>query len=386
MGIITKEVEIAVGRDCYKYYKMGYDVPIKKKEYKDGHKSILKNNMIFDTSKTIKIKVEDLSEWSLVRIEVECDYCGKQYSLAKGALFHYTTFRESGLVLCEHCAKSKYFVGEKATTYNPNKTDEERIKSRYNGKYVNMMRHVMKRDNYKCVICESKSNLNVHHLNSYADFPNERYDDSNCVTLCEDCHKKFHFIYGKKHNTKEQFEEWSHKILNLKQSNDEIKLEKSKKIYCYETDTVYDSRLICANSLNFNDKYISREIYNCCLYKKSSSVRGLHFAFADVVENMSLDEKIKYLLNKLLKFKNKVPFINLTTGVVYFTAIQCMKDMNFNKHYNLNSLRFNDEFILNKHYKCIPYYKFISFDEETQKKLCDKSIKLFNILEYKSTS
>ncbi len=47
---------------------------------------------------------------------------------------------------------------------------------------------IFRRDNYKCVLCESSRGLNAHHINSWAKAPDRRFDISNCVTLCKDCH------------------------------------------------------------------------------------------------------------------------------------------------------------------------------------------------------
>lgn len=386
MGIITKEVEIKVSRNAYKYWKMGYDVPIKKKDYKDGHKTKLPNNMVFDTSKTMKIKIEDLTERSNAPIEVECDFCGKHYTISKNALHSHTSFTEGGLILCEHCAKTKYFVGKKACRYDKNKTDKEREKIRYSLEYVNMLKRIRIRDNNKCIVCSSKSNLVVHHLNSYTDFVDERCDDNNCVLLCENCHKNFHHLYGYFHNTKEQFEEWLGKTLKIK-TDENKKLEETRKIYCYETNKIYDSSFICAVELGFKKKSTHNSIYSCCYNRRNSiSYKGLHFVFADKIENMNYDEKIKYLLNIILEKDKKMPFIDLFNGVVYFSSQQCKRYSSFNKYYNLTNLKFKNENILNNDYRFIPYYKFISFDKETQKKLCNKSIRLFNILEHENIS
>lgn len=65
---------------------------------------------------------------------------------------------------------------------------------------------------------------------------------------------------------------------------------------------------------------------------------------------------------------------------------QCKRYSSFNKYYNLTNLKFKNENILNNDYRFIPYYKFISFDKETQKKLCNKPIRLFNILEHENIS
>ena len=66
---------------------------------------------------------------------------------------------------------------------------------------------VFKRDNYTCVCCGDSigGNLNAHHLNGWNWCKEQRYDVDNGVTLCENCHLKFHKVYGYGDNTKEQF-------------------------------------------------------------------------------------------------------------------------------------------------------------------------------------
>jgi hypothetical protein len=73
---------------------------------------------------------------------------------------------------------------------------------------------VLKRDGRVCQRCGCASDdLRVHHLNSYTDFPEQRFDIDNGITLCAECHdniypNSFHRIYWTHHNTREQFEEW----------------------------------------------------------------------------------------------------------------------------------------------------------------------------------
>ena len=50
-------------------------------------------------------------------------------------------------------------------------------------------RQVLARDNYRCVVCNTKINLQIHHL-TYERFGNELLDD--LVTLCETHHKQVH--------------------------------------------------------------------------------------------------------------------------------------------------------------------------------------------------
>ena len=49
---------------------------------------------------------------------------------------------------------------------------------------------------YKRVKCGSKEKLNAHHIKSWKNYPELRYDLNNGVTLCEKCHIAWHKKYG----------------------------------------------------------------------------------------------------------------------------------------------------------------------------------------------
>lgn len=69
--------------------------------------------------------------------------------------------------------------------------------------YKQWRKEVYKRDNYRCTKCGSKEKLNAHHILSWKDYPEKRYDIDNGITLCQKCHIQFHRIYGYKENKKE---------------------------------------------------------------------------------------------------------------------------------------------------------------------------------------
>jgi len=65
---------------------------------------------------------------------------------------------------------------------------------RNNPEYKNWRRKVLKRDNYKCKICgkeyAKKDKLIVHHILPWKDFPEERYNINNGITLCQKHHPR----------------------------------------------------------------------------------------------------------------------------------------------------------------------------------------------------
>lgn len=112
--------------------------------------------------------------------------------------------RSCGCIVKEKC-------GENHPNYNPNLTDEQRIKHRYVlGKhtYKAWRKRVYERDDYTCRACLKRGGgrMNAHHLDGWNWCIERRYDVENGVTLCENCHKNFHLQYGYGENTASQFE------------------------------------------------------------------------------------------------------------------------------------------------------------------------------------
>lgn len=55
--------------------------------------------------------------------------------------------------------------------------------------YKNFRIEVFERDKWICQSClKVGGTLEVHHIKSWKNFPNERLNVSNGITLCEDCH------------------------------------------------------------------------------------------------------------------------------------------------------------------------------------------------------
>jgi hypothetical protein len=140
--------------------------------------------------------------------------CDKGHN-AKTHLYHF--LNGAG---CKQCYNESV-RGEKSPHWNPNKTDEERIYGRSYHEYNEWRIAIFERDNYTCQCCGLGQNLNAHHLNSYHWAIDERTNENNGITLCENCHDDFHLCYGNRDNTREQFEEYMEGISwNIKELYD----------------------------------------------------------------------------------------------------------------------------------------------------------------------
>lgn len=99
-------------------------------------------------------------------------------------------------------------TGSKHPLWNPNKTRLQRQKDRKTLENQRFVNECLKRDEFTCKCCGNRGKLVVHHLNGYHWDIKHRFDIENGVTLCEECHKKYHHIYGSKYSKKEDFEKF----------------------------------------------------------------------------------------------------------------------------------------------------------------------------------
>lgn len=104
--------------------------------------------------------------------------------------------------------------GAKNPMWNENLSEEDRAdnlaRSRTVSGYLFFRRRVYERDHFTCQRCGDSTggNLVVHHINSYTEYPEQRTEVSNGITLCESCHKEYHKIYGIRGANKKDFDEY----------------------------------------------------------------------------------------------------------------------------------------------------------------------------------
>ncbi len=298
MGILTKEVELCTSPmhlDIKEMYKnLGYDV--------------------FNL-KTILVDVSHLSKGSGAIIKVECDKCKTQYNIKYK---YYSKINHSGKIYCKHCSNSIFCSRENHPMWNSNKTEQDRELGRKIDGYDYFIKGVLKRDDYICQCCGIKTeNLKVHHLDGYEWCKEKRVDISNGITLCENCHKTFHFNYGYGGNTKSQFEEWIGRKLSSLHFN--YVQPDEKKIFCIEEGKVYRIDDFC------KEKKVIRDFVVRACNKKSKShcVGNFHLAYLDDYKKMSNSEINDYVTSKL---KRKV--VCLETGEVFESLNEAARKYN----------------------------------------------------------
>jgi len=103
--------------------------------------------------------------------------------------------------------------GEKHPRWRHDLTQEERENNQnrnLNPELREWRKLIFERDNYTCQITGDLSggNLVAHHIFNWWSHPDKRFDIANGITLRKDIHTLFHNIYGTKHNTPTQFEEF----------------------------------------------------------------------------------------------------------------------------------------------------------------------------------
>lgn len=285
--IQEKEIEIKIYRGYVNYYlDKGYEI---KKNKKGKYNKYTK----------LKIKTEDLPPNSRIKIHHICKYCNK-ISYISYQTYNLKIIKEA----CHICAMKYFFSGENSPFYNHNLTTEVRINRRLIYENKIFTQSVLKRDNYKCFICKTHRNLEVHHLESYKLCKEKRTDVENGITLCHDCHFQFHKIYGYKNISKDVFLNYCN-ISDLNLKCELVKIEPEKKVICYENGIIYDSCRDAAIELKL-DVF---KIKSVCCHKKSTdnfiyrTTGGLHFFFYDEFQKMSEKEIENYVKTKQSKCK-----------------------------------------------------------------------------------
>lgn len=210
LNYLDKFGEWEVDGDIEQLYSKEYNIPIIHKQgfksfanitkFRDGHKPSL------FMLKNTEIKTHNL--YTLFKNRTEYGLKDKQ---------KYTSMNDVYTYICnihgEFKNKLSYIIRGKAHCPECIIADPSLInKERETPEYKSWRIAVFERDKYKCVRCGSGTKIIAHHKDAYHWCVNRRTDISNGATLCTECHissyDAFHHLYGNRHNTEKQFDEW----------------------------------------------------------------------------------------------------------------------------------------------------------------------------------
>ncbi len=78
--------------------------------------------------------------------------------------------------------------------------------------YESWRNNILMMDDFQCQKCYSEfecgGDLHAHHIVSYSCNEDVRLDPDNGITLCMECHKTFHKLYGKLNNSRDQLADY----------------------------------------------------------------------------------------------------------------------------------------------------------------------------------
>ena len=141
-----------------------------------------------------------------------CRHCGKEFNGRKERIYCSRVCRNKGrevtlktrkkFSIFHSSRKRKPFTldtkikmslaktGEKE--FNGFKSSEQHI-LRNSKEYIEWRLMVFVRDSFTCQICEHVGGyLEAHHIKSFIDYPELRFNVNNGITLCKKCHRKEH--------------------------------------------------------------------------------------------------------------------------------------------------------------------------------------------------
>lgn len=144
------------------------------------HKALTKNNQGFYCSRSCA-HIGRPIEKKRTRVPITCHMCGELFDK------HLSEIKRN--------KTGKHFCSSDCW-YSYNRRDNHYLWSggqneRINSQYFEWRKAVLERDHYFCRWCHSQDRLEVHHIWKFSKYPERRWDVSNGLTLCHDCHLSF---------------------------------------------------------------------------------------------------------------------------------------------------------------------------------------------------
>jgi len=124
-------------------------------------------------------------------VNMECRYCGLLFSAYVSSQRSYCSKR------CDNLHRRILFKGSASHLWKGGRTQRSQIE-RGSARYVDWRNAVFARDGYRCQVCSVRSGngqriyLHAHHVKLFSEHLASRYEVSNGLTVCADCHRLMH--------------------------------------------------------------------------------------------------------------------------------------------------------------------------------------------------
>lgn len=141
--------------------------------------------------------VEKRKSTTAIAAEVGCSSCIVAHWLKRHDIPARSTGSEKGHKRTTDEARQKQSAARRGKfigSANPNWRGGIQLKHPERNRYRAKMwvKAVKDRDGWVCVECTSTERLHAHHIKRWRDYPDLRYELSNGVTLCHQCHERAH--------------------------------------------------------------------------------------------------------------------------------------------------------------------------------------------------
>lgn len=139
-------------------------------------------------------KGEKSPVWKGGKATLECEWCGNKYDVVRTTVSRSRFCSKS----CLASWQSENMSRENSPLWDHNLSMEERLIRRNYQEYREYIQDVLHRDSYTCQICGATEDLQVHHMFSYAHYPEYRLALEWGLTMCVKDHDAFHGWNGGK--------------------------------------------------------------------------------------------------------------------------------------------------------------------------------------------
>lgn len=158
---------------------------------KENAINILENAIQKNQKLQIGMRFTRLEIIAIYPTKAKCD-CGAIVDIKRtGSLFNGNK-KSCGCLNRENAKKKQLFITKNHRLkkgLDPNKPMGNENKLLRDKFAKEIQPKILLRDNYTCLLCGVRGEvMNVHHIETWAESPNRRFDETNLITLCKPCH------------------------------------------------------------------------------------------------------------------------------------------------------------------------------------------------------